>query len=229
MDHRSSCGKFIGGSKLITFNFQDNVRSFRNLLNVHRHASKVKSFPVLSGVRIRYAAGEQVLTMLATDRYTIAEVALPLADPVDTDFEGFVRAEDIARVHKQTKVSTQEFSFTVDEDRGTFYVDGEALPVAVAKKGDSVLGSFPSVDRLWRESLTNTDPVAELGVNTSYLDRFRHLNEKTTGAVRMSFNGTKPVVVLPVHPAGWRGMIVGVRVPNENDIEKHYAEWQQVL
>lgn len=214
---------------MITFNFQDNVRSFRNLLNVHRHASKDKSLPVLTWVRIRYTAGEQVLSMLATDKYTIAEVALPLTAPVDTDFEGFVRAEDIARVHKQTKVSTREFSFTVSGDQGTFTVDGVELPVAVAKNEDSDLGTYPPVDRLWPKSLTDTDPIVEMGVNTAYLDRFRHLNEKTTGtsgAVRLSFNGTKPVVVLPLHPAGWRGLIVGVRGPNGSDIEKNYADWQ---
>lgn len=217
---------------MITFNFAGRVRSFRNLLNVHRHATKDKSLPVLSWVRIRYTAGEQVLTMLATDRYTIAEVALPLAVPVDTDFEGFVQAKDIARVHKQTKVSSRTLSFTVDGDRGTFYVDGVALPVAVAKNEDSDLGTYPPVDRLWPESLTDTDPISELGVNTAYLDRFRHLNETTTGAsgaVRLSFNGTKPVVVLPVHSTGWRGLIVGVRVLKENVIEKRYAGWRQEL
>lgn len=209
---------------MITFNFEVPVKTFRNRLNVYRHATKDKSLPILSWVRVRYVAGEKHLTMLATDKYTIAEVALPLTNPVDTDFEGFVRAEDIARVHKQTKVSTRTLSLTVDGDRGTFTVDGVEMPVAIAQNGDPDFGTYPNVDRLWPSELTDTGSITETGINSAYLDRFRHLNEKTSGALRLSFDGIKPVVVLPISFTGWRGMIVGIRMSGGNDYV--YRNWK---
>lgn len=215
----------------VTFTFSSNVRSFRNLLNIHRFASKDKTLPLIGLVRVQYTAGEGVLKMLATDRYTIAEVALPLSDPVEGDFEGFIRAEDVARVLKGTKVSTREMSFSVDGDRGTFVVDGVQIPVEVLKNGETTPGRYPNVDRLWPETLPKTgEKVGQIGLNTAYLDRFRHINPKTSGAasgVRLFFDGNKPAVVLPFSPSGWRGLIMGVR--GEESGPDPYGSWDAFM
>src|SRR5690625_2031007 len=134
------------------FVFNSQVSVYKNHLNIHRFTSKDKLIPILHYVRFRRPEGSDKVYLIATDRYVMAEAALPLSpreNQPKEGFEFFVHRDDVVRVLKEMKARTQVFAMRVDEDSVSYFVDGTQIIAPVYRDEDGEFGRYPAVDRLW--------------------------------------------------------------------------------
>lgn len=181
------------------------------LANVLPHADANGSLPILASVRFEVAA-DGLVTLVATDRYTLALVEV-VSDPAGEIVPGefLLHRGDVADVIKMAKAAKLgALTFTAAADNVTVTAPG------ISTVRQLVGGDFPK----YRSLLPEGDPVqvGVIGLGSQQMAKFAKLQDNgrtvKNASLVCTFRGaTKPVDVRVGEVDDFRAIVMPVRLP----------------
>ena len=146
------------------------------LVQVTPHMGTDDTIPVINAIHLE--AGDNHLTAIATDRFTLGIARQGVID--DETWTSAIPAEDLPAVTAWAKAAEFDvvtIDTTVEDDDATLTFKGKGGALQISHRARDY-AALPSWRKLVRDAITGTPEVVQLsGLTTKYLARWKHADK----------------------------------------------------